>query len=157
MQPDVEVAWHGAKWRDDRVDVSAPSVITTPQGLSPAKRPHARRGGRKPVISPAVAETMRTAAKPLSAVEVFTRIRARLGKTICTVAGVNSALYRLLKDGKIERGERRAGWGQFGCTYQWKEQPNAALDAVKLQARKAEIGRLGGFKSGEARRKAASC
>lgn len=153
-ESELVVAWHGSKWRDDRVDVEPPPVVTTPQGLSPAKRPHERRGGRKAVIAPAVAQTIRTAEKPLSAIEVHKRVAQKMK---CTVAGVHSAMYRLQRDRRIELADRRAGFGQFGATYQWKENPNEALDAVKLTARKAEIGRLGGLKSAEALRKAESC
>lgn len=104
---------------------------------------------------------MRTAHEPLSALQVFERVRTRMtGDARFTVAGVNSALYRLLTDRKIVRSEKRTSFGQFGCTYQWIQPPElAALDAVQLRATKAEIGRLGGWKkAANARRhEAASC
>ena len=149
----LEVAWHGAKWRDDRVGVPLPAVLTSPQGLSPEKRPHERRGGRKPVIANAVADVLRAAERPLNAVQVYERVCERLARVPCTVAGVHSAMHRLLSAQKIERVERKPGFGQFSATYRWKPNPHEALDAVKLTARKAEIGRLGGLKSGEARRR----
>lgn len=160
MQPEFEVSWHGAKWRDDRVDVVAPPTVTTPQGLSPAKRPHERRGGRKPVISGAVTEILRTAEKPLSARQVYERV-SRHGSVHgvkFTIAGVNSAMGRLRTTGQIAIDERRPGYGQFSSTYRWAEQSIAALDAVKLKPTKAEIGRLGGLaKAANERQSAESC
>lgn len=155
MQPESElvVSWHGAKWRDDRVYVAPPAVVSTAQGLSPDKRPHSRRGGRKPVIAPTVADVLRAAEKPLNAVQVSERVRHKLAPVQCTVAGVHSAMHRLMTLQRIERVERNPGFGQFSATYRWKPNPNEAIDAVKLTARKAEIGRLGGLKSGLARRR----
>src|SRR5688572_21243600 len=118
MDPEFEIAWHGGKWRDDRVDVSPPLEVTNPQGLSPTKRPHERRGGRKPVIAPAVAEALRTAEKPLTALELYARIVGQLSAN-CTVAGVHSAVFRLRTQGLVETCEQRATFGRFGCTYRW--------------------------------------
>lgn len=140
MSGEFEVAWHGARWRDDRLEV-VPST-SHPQGLSPTKRPNERRGGRKPVIAPAVAKTLRTAEKPLSALEVFARIRDHISAN-CTVAGVNSALFRLRTEGFIEACERRATFGRFGCTYRWVDK------VAEPGPSPAERGRMGGLKKAE--------
>lgn len=145
MHAEFEVAWHGATWRDDRVDVAPPESVGHPQGLSPTKRPNERRGGRKPIIATAVAETLRTAEKPLSTIEVHARIQ----HGTATVAGVHSAMYRLQRAGQIKRAERRTGFGEFSATYRWVYK----ADAPKTS--KAEIGRLGGLKAAEVRRNAA--
>lgn len=170
MQPEFEVSWHGAAWRDDRpvgepvfAEPEPESLLELPPlVLVTGKRP------RKSVVRDAVAQLLREGAESLTVWEIHERIG---GPGKHTFAGVHSAVFMLKDLGYIERDETvrtKVTYGQYrgACAYRWnrrvemrmrrtqdqRELPSARPTPVKAALPdKAVIGRRGGLKSAETR------